>query len=247
MTTPVTIVIAARDEAGNIRACIESVSWSDEILVVEYGSADETVRVAELAGARVISNSFVTIGLQRNAAIERAKHEWILVLDADERGSPELAKEVANVITAPRFDAYRVPRRNFFLGAEVRHGGWESDKPLRLFRSTLRYNSSRVHERVDFTGETGELNTALNHEPYPALDAWFEKLGRYSEWWAQDRYDRGTRAGMSAVILRPPFRFLAMFILRGGWMDGARGALLAGMAAVSVFAKYARLWEKGRK
>ena len=243
----VSAVIAARDEAANIAACIESVRWADEILVVEYGSIDDTAKLAELAGAQVISNPFVTIGLQRNAAIERAKHEWILVVDADERASPGFADEVGSVITSPRFDAYRVPRRNFFLGSEVRHGGWESDKPVRLFRSTIRYNSSRVHEHVETAGEIGELKSSLTHEPYPTLESWFAKLGRYSEWWAQDRYDRGKRARMASVVLRPEFRFLSMFIVRGGWMDGARGALLAAMAAVSVFAKYARLWEKGRK
>lgn len=247
MTSTVTVVIAARDEERNIGACVESVRWADEILVVEDGSSDNTAALAEGAGATVIHNPFVTIGLQRNAGIERAKHEWILVLDADERASPGVAEEVRALITAPRFDAYRVPRRNFFLGREVRHGGWESDKPVRLFRSTIRYNSSRVHEHVEIEGEAGEIKSALMHEPYPALDSWFEKLGRYSEWWAQDRYDCGRRVGIMTVILRPPFRFVSMFILRGGWMDGARGALLAGMASVSVFAKYARLWEKARK
>ena len=247
MTKPVTIVIAARNEAGNITACIESVRWADEIIVVEHGSADDTARRAEEAGAQVISNPFMTIGLQRNAAIERARHEWILVVDADERASPELGEEIGRVIKSPRFDAYRVPRRNFFLGGEVRHGGWQSDKPVRLFRSRLRYNSSRVHEHIEVSGDVGELNSPLTHEPYPGLDSWFEKLGRYSEWWAQDRYDRGKRTGVTGVILRPNFRFLSMLFLRGGWMDGPRGALLAGMAAVSVFAKYARLWEKGHK
>ena len=226
---------------------MRSVRWADEILVVEDGSSDNTAALGERAGATVIANPFVTIGLQRNAAIERAKHEWIFVIDADERASPELAEEMRAIITSPRFDAYRVPRRNFFLGKEVRHGGWESDKPVRLFRSTIRYNSSRVHEHVEATGEIGELKSALTHEPYPALEIWFEKLGRYSEWWAHDRHDRGKRAGLTSVILRPPFRFVSMFILRGGWMDGARGTLLAGMASVSVFAKYARLWEKGKK
>lgn len=247
MTTPVTVVIAARNEEANIVACIESLRWANEILVVEYGSTDETVRLAASAGAEVISNPFVTIGLQRNVAIERAMHEWILVVDADERASPELADEIGSVIKSPRFDAYRVPRRNFFLGREVRHGGWESDKPVRLFRSRIRYNSSRVHEHVEVSGGIGELNSTLTHEPYPTLASWLEKLGRYSDWWAQDRYERGRNAGMTSVILRPNFRFLSMFILRSGWMDGPRGALLAGMAAVSVFAKYARLWEKGRK
>jgi glycosyltransferase involved in cell wall biosynthesis len=246
VTAHLTVVIAARDEGANIGACIDSVRWADEILVVEDGSTDNTVQVAQSAGATVVKNSFVTIGLQRNAAIDRATSDWILVVDADERGSPELEREIREIISEPRFDAYRVPRRNFFLGREIKHGGWESDRPIRLFRSALRYNTSRVHEHVEFAGEIGELTSALTHEPYRSLDSWFEKLGRYSEWWAQDRYDRGKRAGVAPVILRPNGRFLKMFILRGGWMDGARGALLAAMAATSVFAKYAKLWEKGR-
>jgi glycosyltransferase involved in cell wall biosynthesis len=242
----VTVVIAARNEADNIAACVESVGWAKEILVVEDGSSDDTVSRAQNAGATAIQNSFTTIGMQRNAAIERADNEWILVVDADERASPELGREVERVVIAPRFDAYRVPRRNFFLGGEVRHGGWESDRPIRLFRSSIRYNASRVHEHVEVKGEPGDLDTPLTHEPYRTLESWFEKLGRYSEWWAQDRLERGKRAGMASVVFRPPLRFLTMFILRGGWMDGARGALLASMAAVSVFAKYARLWEKSR-
>jgi glycosyltransferase involved in cell wall biosynthesis len=242
----VTVVIAARNEADNIAACVESVAWAKEILVVEDGSSDDTASRAQNAGATVIQNSFTTIGMQRNAAIERADNEWILVVDADERASPELGREVERVVIAPRFDAYRVPRRNFFLGGEVRHGGWESDRPIRLFRSSIRYNASRVHEHVEVKGEPGDLDTPLTHEPYRTLESWFEKLGRYSEWWAQDRLERGKRAGMASVVFRPPLRFLTMFILRGGWMDGARGALLASMAAVSVFAKYARLWEKSR-
>ena len=247
MKVPVTVVIAAKDESANMAACIDSVRWASEIIVVEHGSADDTAMLAEQAGAAVVRNVFQTIGLQRNAAIERAKSEWILVVDADERGSPELEREIREVISAPRFDAYRVPRRNFFLGREIKHGGWESDRPVRLFRSSLRYNASRVHEHVEFAGAIGELTSPLAHEPYRSLDSWFEKLGRYSEWWAQDRYYRGKRAGIASVIFRPNGRFLKMFILRGGWMDGARGVLLAAMAATSVFAKYAKLWEKGRR
>ena len=247
LTAPVTVVIAAKDEAANITGCIESVRWADEILVVEDGSVDDTVVRAQLAGATVIRNPFETIGLQRNAAIEQSRSGWILVVDADERASPELATEISEIISAPRFDAYRVPRRNFFLGKEVRHGGWSSDRPIRLFRSSIRYNASRVHEHVEVNGEVGELTSPLTHEPYRSLDSWLEKLGRYSEWWAEDRFDRGKRVRALSVISRPQFRFLTMYVVRGGWMDGARGLLLAGMASVSVFMKYARLWEKGRR
>ena len=247
MPVPVTVVIAARDEAASIEACIRSVAWAQEVIVVEDGSTDDTRAIAENAGAKVLSNPFQTIGLQRNAAIERASTEWILVLDADERATPEVEKEVARVAAAPRYDAYRIPRRNFFLGKEVSHGGWESDRPIRLFESSIRYNSSRVHEHVEVVGETGYLSSALVHEPYATLDSWFEKLGRYSKWWAEDRIERGRRGGIGAVIVRPPLRFVTMYLLRGGWMDGARGALLASMAATSVMAKYARLWELTRR
>jgi glycosyltransferase involved in cell wall biosynthesis len=240
----VTVVIAARNEAANIAACIESVSWAREILVVEDGSTDETVAVAAAAGATVIASEFLTIGLQRNAGIERASCEWTLVVDADERGSDELGDEVARVIAAPAYDAYRVPRTNRFLGREVRHGGWERDRPVRLFRSTNRYNANRVHESVEAAGSTGELTRSLVHEPYASLDSWFEKLSRYSRWWADDRHELGKRGGAASVVFRPPFRFLTMYVVRGGFLDGRRGVLLACMAATSVFAKYARLFAK---
>ena len=243
----VTVVIAARDEAANIVACIESVRWAREIIVVENDSTDGTADLALRAGAVVLAHHFVTIGGQRNAAIERAASDWVLVVDADERGSPELGADVARVIASPALEAYRVPRRNFFLGREVRHGGWDRDKPVRLFRSNLRYSASRVHEHVETSGSTGELSAALMHAPYATIDQYFEKLDRYSRWWAEDRHERGISASAGTVVIRPPFRFLTMYVLRGGFMDGAPGAVLACMAATSVMAKYAKLWALGKR
>ena len=236
-------MIAARDEAANIEACIASVSWAREVIVVENDSSDDTVELANRAGATVMSHPFTTIGGQRNAAITRSASDWILVVDADERGSPALGDEIARLVATPNGrEAFRVPRRNFFLGREVKHGGWASDRPVRLFRSTLRYNASRVHEHVDVNGEVGELREPLTHTPYASLDDYFEKLDRYSKWWAEDRHERGRRAGVLSVVFRPPARFLSMYLLRGGWMDGAAGAVLSALAPASVMAKYARLW-----
>ena len=238
------VVIAARDEAANIEACVASVAWAREVIVVENDSSDATVELANRAGATVMSHPFSTIGAQRNAAISRATSGWILVVDADERGSPALGDEIRRVVAAPDGrEAFRVPRRNFFLGREVKHGGWASDRPIRLFRSTLRYNTSRVHEHVDVKGEVGELSESLTHSTYTSLDDYFEKLDRYSRWWAEDRHERGRRAGPLSVVFRPPARFVSMYFLRGGWMDGAAGAVLCSLAAASVMAKYARLWE----
>jgi len=244
---PLTVVIAARNEAANIAACIDSVRWATEILVAENGSTDDTARLAQEAGAIVLQGGAQTIGGQRNDAIARATHGWILVVDADERGTPALRDEIARLLVTEAPDtheAYRVPRRNWFLGREIKHGGWERDRPVRLFRSTLRYNDNRVHEHVVTTQPPGTLHEGLWHYPYPSLTLYFDKFNRYSAWWAEQRFARGKRASALDLLLRPPGRFFKMYFLQLGFLDGVHGIVLAGLASASVFAKYARLWGK---
>ena len=244
----VTAVIAAHDESANIEACIASVEWTGEVIVVENESADDTVALANAAGATVISPPFTTIGAARNQAIVRAKTPWVFVLDADERCTPELAREIQDKIRTTDSVAHRIPRRNFFLGKEIRHGGWGGgkDKPIRLFRRDLRYNANQVHEHVDVpeNAPVGELKNSLLHYTYTSLDQYFEKFVRYSRWWAEQNYARGRRGTAAAVFLKPPARFVSMYLLKGGFRDGARGLVLASLAAASVRAKYARLWER---
>ena len=242
----VTAVIAAHDEAAQIEACIAGLEWVSEVIVVENDSIDDTIDRARGAGATVISPKFTTIGAARNNAIERAKTQWILVVDADERCTPELAAEIRQLVDKPGpYPAYRIPRRNFFLGKEIRHGGWGTDRPIRFFKRELRYNASLVHEHVEVTGETGELKSALLHYTYTSLDQYFEKFNRYSRWWAEQNHARGRRASAAAVFFKPPARFVRMYLLKGGFLDGAHGVVLACLAAGSVMAKYARLWAMG--
>jgi len=244
----VTAVIAAHNESANIEACIASVDWASQVMVVENDSIDDTVDRARGAGATVISPRFTTIGAQRNHAIGRVTTPWVFVLDADERCTPELAAEITRVVATPgNHAAFRVPRRNFFLGKEIRHGGWGSDRPVRLFKRELRYNASLVHEHVDVTGEVGALKNALLHYTYTSLDQYFEKFNRYSRWWAQQNHARGRRGSAAAVVFKPPARFISMYLLKGGFLDGAPGIVVACLAAASVMAKYARLWELSRK
>jgi glycosyltransferase involved in cell wall biosynthesis len=239
----VSVIIATRNETSNIAACMDSVRWADEIIVADHGSIDDTRAQAEAAGATVITVADApTIGALRNAAIARATHHWIFVVDADERGTSELEHAIRDVISRPGAAAYRVPRRNFFLGGEIRHGGWEVDRPVRLFDSALRYDDSQVHEHVVTSGAPSILGAALLHYPYVSLDLYFEKFVRYSRWWAEDQSRRGRRASVSAMIFKPPARFVSMYIFRLGFLDGARGAVLASLAAASVCAKYVRLW-----
>jgi glycosyltransferase involved in cell wall biosynthesis len=245
-SSDVTVVIAAHDESANIEACIASVDWAREVIVVENDSVDDTIARARDAGATVVSPKFTTIGAARNHGIERANTSWILVLDADERCTLELAEEILKVVGDPGgASAFRVPRRNFFLGKEIRHGGWENDKPIRLFKRELRYNANLVHEHVDVTGGTiGEVRNKLLHYTYNSLNQYFEKFDRYSRGWAEQNFAKGRRGSAAAIVFKPPTKFFSMYLLRGGFLDGAHGLVLACLAAASVMAKYARLWEK---
>ncbi|MBV6521315.1 MAG: hypothetical protein MNPFHGCM_01449 [Gemmatimonadaceae bacterium] len=244
---PVTVVIAAHNEGAHIGACVRSASFAAEILVVENDSTDDTLARAREAGAVAFSHPFVTIGAQRNAAIERAAQDYVLILDADERASPALGEELARIIAhGDGTVAWRLRRRNLFLGREIRHGGWERDRPIRFFRKSLRYDDRPVHERVLANGPIGELKQRIDHEPYETLGEYFAKLVRYSRDWAQQHFARGRRASLWAVTVRPPVRFFTMLVLRGGWRDGSHGVLLAVLASVSVATKYAFLWELGR-
>lgn len=244
----VSVVIAARNEGADIAPCIRSVDWAAEVIVVENDSTDDTVARAIEAGATVFSHPFASIGAQRNAAIIRAREPWVLVVDADERGTAALGAEVAGIVdTAEGPIAYRTRRRNFFFGREIRHGGWERDRPVRLFRRELRYDERAVHESVIVgDGLVGTLREPLLHTPYASLDEYFEKLRRYSRWWAEQNAARRRRASLGDLSLRPLGKFLGAYILRGGWRDGGHGVVLATLGAVSVAAKYAQLWALNR-
>jgi len=244
---PCSVIIAAKDEAAEIAECIASVAWAAEVIVVENDSSDDTVALATATGAVVFSHPFTTIGRQRNAAIARACHEWILVVDADERGTPQLGDELRRLVTGDVGQvAFRVRRRNIFLGREIKHGGWERDRPVRLFRSRLRYDERPVHEHVITDGPVGELAQPLIHFPYASLAEYFAKLDRYSRSWAEQNVARGRRTSAWTIAFRPPARFVSMYLLRGGFLDGAAGVIVAALAAMSVAAKYARLWEMQR-
>jgi (heptosyl)LPS beta-1,4-glucosyltransferase len=238
---PVTAVIAAHNEGDQIAACVRSVSWADEILVVENDSTDDTVEQARGAGAAVFSHPFRTIGAQRNAAIAKARHPWIFVLDADERGTPALGNEVARRVRE-NADAWRVRRRNWFLGREIRYSGWDRDRPVRLFRSSLRYDERPVHEHVITTSEPGTLDESMLHQPYANLGEYFEKLGRYSRDWAEQNHAKGRRASIFTLLVRPQARFISTLVLRRGFLDGWQGVVISALSAVSVASKYAHLW-----
>ncbi len=240
---PITVVIPALDEASRIEACLASVRWADEVIVADGGSTDATVAIARAAGATVLERCGPTIGAQRNQAIARASYPWVLALDADEQVMPELATELTSLADTPGHAAYRVRRRNFYLGRELTRGHWGHDWVVRFFPRDLRYSEQRVHEALEPVSDVGTLRGTMRHEPYRDLSHHLEKVIRYSEWGARDLYDRGRRASMADLLLRPAWRFAKALFIEGCILDGRFGVISAGIGATATFFKYAHLWE----
>jgi glycosyltransferase involved in cell wall biosynthesis len=251
MSAPVTAIVMTKNEEEMLPGCLETLAWADEVLVVDSGSADRTVEIARAAGARVETHPYEGQGQQSNWAIDRASHDWIFLLDADERASEPLVGEVRGLLArdgGPPRNAYRIPRRSRFLGRRIRFGGWGRDYVTRLFRKDrARYPEEAVHVDVVAEGRTGKLGGFIDHDTCRTLEEYFDKFGRYTTASAEKLLRRGRRAGLFALLVRPAFRFFRMFILRAGFLDGRDGAVVAGLAMASVFVKYVKLRELHRR
>ena len=245
MREPLSVLVPTKNEIANIRACLESVRWAEEVVVVDSGSADGTLEAARAVADRVLEHEYVNSAAQQNWALPQLTHRWVLIVDADERVGPALRAEIERVLADPaRADGYWIRRANHFLGRPIRAAGWQRDRVLRLFdRTKGAYEPLHVHAEVRIRGRVGTLRERLEHDTYRSLDQYFEKFHRYTRWSAADLKQRGVRASSGRLLFRPWLRFLRMYVLEGGFREGRHGLVLCWLAAFSVFTKYARRWE----
>lgn len=250
MAEKLTVIIPCKNERGNIRQCIESVrDVADEIIVADSLSTDGTVEVVRgLGGCRVIQREFVGYADFKNWAIGQASHAWVLIVDADERATPELCREIRHVLAAPpdHVDAYWIYRRNYFLGHEIKHCGWNTDDVCRLIRrDRCRYGPRRVHEEIEVSRQRSRwLKQRLLHYSIWSYDDYFRKRVAYTRLSAQDAWQAGKRTGAFDLLLRPLLRFLQLYILRLGFLDGLPGIQVCMLTAYfNTFVRQARLWE----
>ncbi len=239
-----TVIVTCKNEEKNIRSCLETVKWADELMVVDSGSTDRTLEIVREYTDRILEHEYINAATQRNWAIPQAAHEWVFIVDSDERVTPELQAEICALMAGtPEHDGYRIRRRNWFFGVEMPHCGWERDTVLRLFRRGAgRYEDRHVHADMVVDGTVGHLENSFEHRPYRSFDNYLEKFGRYTTWSALDLRARGKRPTFRNLVGRPFFRFFKMFVLRQGFRSGLAGFILSGLAAGSVFMKYAKLW-----
>ena len=248
MSPRLTVITIALNEEHNLPACLASVAWADEIIVIDSGSTDGTVEVARRFTPRVFTIAWEGYGSARNFGLDRASGEWVLWLDADERVTPELAGEIRQTMTGSdeTVAAFDVARRAYFLGRWIRHCGWYPSRVPRLFRKgRARFNDARVHEQLVIDGARGSLRYDLLHYTDPDLHHYFAKFNRYTSLAADDMAAAGKTATVGDMIVRPPFMFFRMFVLRLGMLDGVHGFILCVVSSLYVFTKYAKLWEKG--
>lgn len=242
------VIVIAKNEAANIGACLDSVGFADERIVVDDNSSDDTRAVAEAAGARVIVRALDGFGAQKNFALAQTSGDWVFSIDADERVTPALAAEIVREIGQGAADGYELPRLSSFCGRQMRHSGWYPDYVLRLFRrGKARFSDDAVHERVICDGKVARLANDLLHAPVMRLEDALSRMDRYSTAGAAMFTTRGKRVSFSSGITHGLWSFFRTYILRGGFRDGREGFLLAVANAEGTYYRYMKAWLAGRK
>lgn len=236
-------IIITLNEAENIRACLDSVSWADEIIVVDSGSSDQTVDICHELGAKVLINrNWQGFGHQKNLALQQASGDWILSLDADERITPQLRQDIIDSIDQPQADGYLIPRQAYFLGKAMRHGGWWPDYVLRLFRRDRgQFSNVLVHETVTVDGKIAKLKQPLTHYSYVSLEQLQSKINQYSSAGAKQALSKGKNGGLAKALFRGGWAFFRAYCLRAGFLDGSAGLIAAISKGEETYYRYLKL------
>ena len=240
-------MLITKNAAGRLAACLSSLSFCDEIVVVDSGSTDRTVEIARSFSARVIDHDWLGFGRQKQFAVDQADHDWVLCIDADESVSPQLAQDIARVLQRPSTPVYRMSRCNRFFGRWLRHGEGYPDWSPRLFdRRSARWSDDAVHEKVLYAVTPGTLDGDLLHESADDLRDYLEKQNRYTTLAAQQLFERGHSANALHLVASPLVRFMKFYVFRLGFLDGMPGLAHTMIGCMNSFMKYAKLAELNR-
>ncbi len=246
---PISATLITHNEEANIEEALQSIAWADEIVVIDSGSTDRTVDICRRYTDRVFQRAWTGFVDQKNHGVSMARHDWILSLDADERVGPELIREI-ELLRKSGFShpGYRVPRVAFFMGCWIRHGDWYPDYQLRLFdRRRGRWQGGRVHESVRVEGIPGVLRGEIRHYTYRSLSDYLRRLEIYTSLAAQDYLQKGRQTSMPKMLGNSLGAFVKAYLIKRGFLDGVPGLMVAIMGAISVFFKYAKLYELQNK
>ena len=243
------VIIITKNEAHDIRDCLASIAWADEIIVLDSGSSDDTVSIAsEYTNQIYHATDWQGFGVQKNRALAYATKDWVLSLDADERINELLQKEIISALQSPNFDVYYIPRLSSFCGKFIHHSGWRPDYVARLFkREAAEFSNQLVHERLIFKTHAGYLKQSLLHLSYKNLDEVLEKMQRYSMLGAAELFAKNKRATLTSAIFHSIWAFIRTYVIKLGFLDGKHGLVLAITNAETTYHKYLQLYFLTRK
>jgi len=247
---PLSVAIITKNEEDNILSCLQSISFAGQIVVVDSGSTDNTLKIAADFGCEIYSEEWRGFGPQKQLAIEKCRLPWILVLDADERIPPDAADIIKKIVTNPdvKETGFSFPRKNYFQGRWIKHAGWWPDRIIRLFRKGAgKMSNAVVHESVEVEGDIGVLDTVIEHYTESRLSKIIQKIDRYSTLGAETAFKEGKNCTTGGAFLRAFFTFVQDYFFRLGILDGMPGLTLAVTDSVNKFFKYAKLSELNKK
>lgn len=239
----ISAILITKNEEANLERCLQSVSWMDEIIIVDSNSTDQTIEIAEKFNAKIYSPKWTGFGPAKQFALDKATGDWILSIDADEEISFTLKNEILQLLeNDPPHEGYYIPRKTQFLGKWILFSGWYPDYVLRLFkRSCGRFTDVLVHEKVEVEGATGKLHNPMMHYSYPTLEDYLRKLDQYSTLGAEELFKKGKKCSPYFLAIKPPFAFLRKILIQKGWRDGWEGFLIAYLTSTGTLLKYAKL------
>jgi glycosyltransferase involved in cell wall biosynthesis len=243
---PVSGVVTCFNEERHLRACLESLAWCDEIVVLDSHSTDRTPEIARsFPRVRFLERTYYGAAAAKNFALDQTRHEWAFILDADERCTPQLQAEIETLLAShPTPGAWAVRRRCYFLGREIRYSGWQNDRVVRLIRrGAARHANARVHPRVVVQGDAGVLRSPLEHYMIEDFHDYLRRMVKYGHWGAAQAWRDGKRASALAdVLFRPAWRFFRTYLLQRGFLDGGVGIAFCLCQAFATYAKWSLLW-----
>ena len=242
------ITIITKNEERNIRRCLDSIQWAEEVVIVDSGSTDQTLAICKSYNCRIIHAEWLGFGKTKQLAVNETTHDWVLSIDADEVITPELQSAIQSVLKNPKADGYQIKRESFYLKRKIKYSGWQNDYPLRLFNKRKgQFNDAPVHESViiDKT-HLDTIEAPLLHYPYPSVASHINKINLYTSLGAEKLYKQGKQSSLLYALVSGWVKFIKMYLLKSGFLDGKEGFILALLSGFSSTLKYAKLWSLQR-
>jgi len=236
--------IITKNEELNIESCLKSLDWVSEIIIVDSGSSDRTIELCETYGCNIVRSEWLGFGKTKQLAVNSASNDWIFSIDADEQVSPELKLNIIDILKEPQYKGYRIKRKSTYLGKGINYCGWQDDYPVRLFNKQYgNFDSNEIHEKVflpDFS--LGLINDPILHHPYKNLSQHIEKINLYSELGAKKLKNQRQKFSLIYCFAAGIVKFIKMYFVKKGFLDGRIGLILCSLSAYGVFVKYLKLW-----